>query len=229
MDRDRNPRFVLVHRGRVPTSILEADATTRTSGNEADFVLLHSGESRDHYRDRDRDRDREYDRDRDVEKMGRGESYRPGRSLRSPVRDRGREGDGFRRGPPSDTYMPGSTRRPRSRSPRRSPPSYRRRSRSRTPPRRYADDHGHRARSPPKRGYSPRRDGDRRDTRMRSPAPRDTGRYDRSPPRYRERSPAPAKRARDPSPYSRERGFRSPPARRERFGSPRRHERYVPT
>jgi hypothetical protein len=236
MDRDRDRRYVPDQRHLVPVTN-STSLQHHHNNQEADFIpLTFSPDSRDRYRDRDRGRD--YDRDRDVERMGRGESYRPGRSEqreRSPIRDRDR--DNYRRPPPSDSYIPSRSGRPRSRSPRRSPPTYRRRSRTRSPPpRRFRDDSRDRPRSPPpppppppRRPYSPppRRDDDRRDTRARSPAPRDSGRYERSPPpRFRDRSPAPLKRTRDPSPY-RERGYRSPPPKRERHASPRRPERYA--
>ena len=221
MDRDRDRRYVDVSRGdKQPASQELAPRTRMQFPHPTNEFDMNSPDSRDRFRDRERDRDRDYDRDRDVERMGRGESYRPGRSLRSPGRDRDRERereDSYRRPAPSDTYIPGASRRPRSRSPRRaSPPPFRRRSRSRSPPRRFREGSRERQRSPPRRAYSPRREDDRRDARPRSP------------PRFRERSPvALPKRTRDSSPYARERGYRSPPVKRERFESPRRFERYI--
>lgn len=142
-------------------------------------------------------------REGSVEYLGRGESYRPGGSRRSPPP----------RVPPSDSYIPSSRAgRPRSRS----PDSYRRRSRS---PRRDGGSWRERARSPPRRAYSPpRADTYRRDARDRSPRRErydDRERYPRSPPR-RERTPL--RRSRDASPAG-SRGLRSPP--RSRYDEPK--------
>lgn len=105
----------------------------------------------------------------------------------------------------ADTYTPGArSSRPRSRS----PPAFRRRSRS---PRRDDDRwRASRPRSPPRRGYSPRRD-DYRNDRARSPPRREYDSYTRSP--RRDRSPPP--RERDPSPA------RSRAARSDRYDEPR--------
>jgi len=191
---------------------------------------------RDDYRERDRDRDRDRDRtwrnDRErpsryressVERLGRGESYRP-RSARS----RSPRGDSYRSSRPpltTDTYVPSSrSTRPSSRSP------YRGRSRSQSPRRDRYDDRDNRFErlrrtSPPiediynarryredrerfldsersDRAFSPRRGNDRRDARDRSPVRARSPlrpRYGRSPPRQ---SPAP-KRYRDDTPDSR--------------------------
>ncbi|KAI9695439.1 MAG: hypothetical protein M1820_008624 [Bogoriella megaspora] len=161
--------------------------------------------------DRDRRRD---DRDSDF----RGETYRPAAGRSPPPRD-----DYRPRGPPAvDTYVPSSSRasRPRSRSRERY------RGRSRSPIGSYRG----RPRSPPlRRGFSPRRSDPRYNERPRSPPPRGYIRQDdryseRSPRRYRERSPL--KRSREVSPTS-NRGMRSPPPpKRERLASPPRRERY---
>ncbi|CAI6330198.1 unnamed protein product [Periconia digitata] len=142
--------------------------------------------------DRDRDRDRRDDRFSNTYRPRspgpRIDSYR---SNRSPPR-RGLSG--------ADTYTPGGSRasRPRSRS-----PAFRRRSRS--PLRRDDDRWRARPRSPPRRGFSPRRD-DFRGDRARSPPRREYDSYTRSP--RRDRSPPPP-RERDLSP-ARSRGARSP-------------------
>ena len=178
----------------------------------------------DDHRDRDRDRDRDRRpryRDSSVERLGRGESYRP----RSP---RG-VADSYRRAPSAaDTYVP---RAPRPRS--RSPTIFRRRSRSRSPRGdRYRDDDRYtskddryrerdrnddRPRSPPRRGYTPR-DDHRREPRARSPV---RERYAHSPPRRQPMAP----RRRDQSPASRNRDYRSPPPKRERDESPSNRDR----
>ncbi|OAL55565.1 hypothetical protein IQ07DRAFT_171588 [Pyrenochaeta sp. DS3sAY3a] len=170
------------------------------------------------------DRDRERDRDRGDRRDERySNTYRPrspGPRPRSPgPRPRSPRGDSYRvgRSPPrrsiaaADTYTPGGrSSRPRSRS-----PAFRRRSRS---PRR-DDNWRARPRSPPRRGYSPRRDDRRDDTyrgeRARSPRRDGYHSYPRSP-RPRERSPH---RERDISP-ARSRGIRSP-MRPSRYDEPR--------
>ena len=155
----------------------------------------------------------------------RGETYRPG-PRRSPPPSRYGEVVRGGGGPPSnDSYIPsGRPTRPRSRS----PPPYRRRSRS--PMRDDRRDTGWRARSPSRRGgFSPRRgdgrrdirDDDRRDSRFNRSPPRD-GRFNVSP-RRRERSRSPLKRPREDSPGYRP---RSPPPKRERLASPPPRPRY---
>ncbi|KAF2002533.1 hypothetical protein P154DRAFT_141128 [Amniculicola lignicola CBS 123094] len=159
------------------------------------------------------DRDRERDRERERRDDRYSNTYRP----RSPAPARV---DSYRAGrsPPrrgplaADTYVPGSrASRPRSRS-----PSFRRRSRS---PRRDEDRwrSGGRPRSPPRRGFSPRRD-DFRSERARSPPPRREGydSYTRSP-RPRERSPPLREREASPTRSIR---MRSPP-RAGRYDEPR--------
>ncbi|KAK5017017.1 hypothetical protein LTR16_002407 [Cryomyces antarcticus] len=171
-------------------------------------------------------------RDPDQYKDGRGQSYRPGASGRSPPP---RPGDSYRaarsppRGPPLvDSYAPGKlSARPRSRS----PPPFRRRSRSPGPSFRGGRDNGGwrgRPRSPPRRDFSPPRgEGFRRDVRQRSPPAQDFRTARSPPPRARERSPLPLKRSREVSPVG-SRGRRSPPpAKRERLASPPRG-RYDP-
>ncbi|KAJ9617724.1 hypothetical protein H2204_013536 [Knufia peltigerae] len=165
---------------------------------------------------------RERDDHPNVEYFGEGESYRPGGPTgegpyRPSVRDRiGADSwsadrrDGRRderrdeRREDIDSYVPNTSSRvarPRSRS----PPPFRRRSRSRSPPNRGREDLFPNRRSPPPRRYSPRR----------SPPPR---RRSRSAYGARPRTPPDTKRYRDYSPDS---SRRSP--KRERRLSPERN------
>ncbi|KAK7182940.1 hypothetical protein PSPO01_11039 [Paraphaeosphaeria sporulosa] len=163
------------------------------------------------------DRRERDDRDRDRRDDRYSNTYRPRSpgpridSYRANTRDRSPPRGGVSR---ADTYTPGGGRASRPRS--RSPASFRRRSRS---PRRDDDRwRAGRARSPPRRAYSPppppRRD-DFRNDRARSPPRREYDSYTRSP--RRDRSPPP--RERDPSP-ARSRAARSPP-RTGRYDEPR--------
>ncbi|KAL2066682.1 hypothetical protein VTL71DRAFT_2754 [Oculimacula yallundae] len=182
----------------------------------------------DRGRDRERERDRRDDRDSEVTQMGRGESYRPNTNTRprSPIqrpdlfRDRSPRRERART-PPIDSYHPG-----RERSPRR-------RSRSRTPPRRerspLRDNWRARPRSPlrtrsPLRARSPLRNRSppraRSPLRARSPprrfSPRRDDRRARSPPRRDERR-------RSRSPFERDRPLQRPrsPFRRSPPAGPR--------
>ncbi|KAF2168062.1 hypothetical protein M409DRAFT_53385 [Zasmidium cellare ATCC 36951] len=192
-------------------------------------------------RDRDRRRDREIPPE-DQYGTGRGQSYRPGNTVRerSPPRmDSYRARTPTRRPEYGDSYKADSYRappRPRSRSPPRRD-EYRRRSpspryRDREPPR-GGDSYRGRPRSPPRREDLPRDDLFRRDPVRDERDYRDirdlrddrdrayAGAAGRSPlHRFRDRSAGPLKRTREPSPVS-SRGRRSPPpAKRERLVSP---------
>lgn len=136
------------------------------------------------------------ERDSEVTQMGRGESYRPSTRPRSPqrpdlFRDRSPRRERART-PPVDSYHPGRDRSPRRRSRSRTPPRRDRsplrdnwRARPRSPPRNRSPI---RARTPP-RNRSPLRT--RSPMRARSPprrfSPRRDDRRARTPPRREER------------------------------------------